>query len=222
MAYFTKDYTEFLKDLAGNNNREWYHANKKRFETSVKQPFEEFITAVIERLKKHDKSLDGLEAKKCIFRIYRDVRFSKDKTPYKTQMSAVVAAGGRKDMDSVGVYLELTPEWVRVYAGMYMPDTEQKDRIRHYIADNAKEFDKLVSDKTFVKFFGKVHGEQNKTVPKELKEAAEKQPLILNKQWYYFSEMKPKEITNPKLVDLVEERYLASKPLSEFLAKAIA
>ena len=220
MAHFTSDYNQFLIDLAGNNNRDWFNANRKRYETDVKEPFQAFIGDVIGRLKKHDKTLDGLSTKQCIFRIYRDIRFSKDKTPYKTQMSAVIAPGGRKDMDNVGIYLELSPEWIRVYSGMYRPSTEQKDKIRYTIAGKMSEFDKLISERKFKNLFGEVRGEKNKTVPKALKQEVQAQPLLYNKQWYFFNQMEPEEITNPKLVDLIEERYLVARPLASFLSDA--
>lgn len=221
MSHFTKDYVKFLKDLAANNNRDWFHENKKRYEESIKKPFEEFVQAVIDRLAKHDKALKDADPKKCIFRIHRDIRFSKDKTPYKTNMSAVITPGGRKDMDSVGIYLEMGPEHVRVYGGVYMPDTQGKEKIRNAIAGDLKGFDKAISAKKFKDLFGEVRGEKNKTIPKEIRAAGEKQPLLYNKAWYYFSQLPPKEITNEKLIDMIEERYKASLPLSKYLMSAM-
>ena len=83
MAWFTSDFNTFFKDLARNNNKEWFDANRKRYEASMKQPFESFTTEVIKRVAKHDKSVK-IGPKEAIFRINRDIRFSKDKTPYKT------------------------------------------------------------------------------------------------------------------------------------------
>ena len=97
MAYFTKDFTKFLKDLEKNNNREWFNENKKRYEESVKEPFYNFIDEMIMRINAIDNNV-AIQPKDAIFRIYKDVRFSKDKLPYKTQVSAVISPGGRKDM----------------------------------------------------------------------------------------------------------------------------
>ncbi len=221
MSHFTKDYVKFLKDLAGNNNRDWFQANKKRYEESVKNPFNGFVQELIDRLAKHDKSLKGLEPKQCIFRINRDIRFSKDKTPYKTSMSAVIADGGRKGMLNTGIYVELTPEHVRVYSGLYQLDAKGKDRVREQIAGDMKGFDKTISAKKFKDLFGEVRGEKTKTVPKDLKEAAEKQPLLFNKSWYFFSQMPTKEITNPKLIDMIEERYKVARPVADYLTTAL-
>ena len=133
MSYFSPDFIQFFKDLRSNNEREWFHANKKRFETTVKKPFESFISDVIELLSVHDKHI-LITPKEAIFRIYRDTRFSKDKTPYKTHMSAVVSRGGRKDLTSPGVYLECNDEHFRIYSGVYMPNSKQLQRIREAIA----------------------------------------------------------------------------------------
>lgn len=98
MAHFTQDYLDFFKELAANNNKDWFHGNKKRYEASVKKPFEEFVQDIINRTSELDDRFAG-EAKKAVFRIYRDVRFSKDKTPYKLNCSAIIAPGGKKRRD---------------------------------------------------------------------------------------------------------------------------
>lgn len=220
MAYFTPDFLEFFKDLAGNNNREWFQENKKRYEQSVKKPFEVFVTDVIIAVQKEDKSVQ-IQAKDAIFRIYRDVRFSKDKTPYKIQVSAIISARGRKDMLSPGIYLELGPEHVRVYSGIYMPDKDSLYNIRSYIAANLSEFSKLINDKNFVEHFGHIRGDKNKIIPKEFKEVATKQPLIYNKQFYYFGEMDAKVVLDKDLLGKVLSFYKASKPLKALFAKAL-
>jgi len=148
MAYFTKDFTNFFKELAGNNNRDWFMANKSRYEESVKKPFELFIEDMITRLSKEDKRIN-MTAKESIFRIYKDVRFSKDKTPYKISASALISPGGKKDKSTPGVYLELTAEHVRFYSGSHVLEKDQLQKVRSYIADNLKAFDKVISAKDF-------------------------------------------------------------------------
>ncbi|MEL6943413.1 MAG: DUF2461 domain-containing protein, partial [Bacteroidota bacterium] len=105
MKHFTPDFLNFFKDLRANNEREWFHANKKRYEQSVKIPFQAFIADVIEHASIFDPNI-LITPKDAIFRIYKDTRFSKDKTPYKLHASAVVSRGGRKDLTSIGIYLE--------------------------------------------------------------------------------------------------------------------
>lgn len=220
MAYFTDDFVNFFKELAANNDRDWFHANKKRYEESVKKPFEAFIGDIIAKVKETEPDLE-LEPKQAIFRIHRDIRFSKDKTPYKLNTSAIVAKGGRKGMHSPGMYLELNPEEVRVYGGMYMPDKDLLYSVREQISNNMAAFDKAINDKTFKKVYGEIQGDKNKVIPKEFKEAAEKQPLLYNKAFYYYTKLPVKLITSPKLADEVMSAYAAAKPVREFLRKAV-
>lgn len=219
MSHFTKDYVAYFKDLAANNNRDWYHANKKRYEQSVKKPFNEFVADIIDRVAKKDPKF-RIEPKDAIFRMARDIRFSKDKTPYKLHMSAVISPGGRKDMTTPGMYVQLGPEDVRVYGGLYMTEKDQLYKIREYIANNLKAFDKAINDKKFKATYGELHGEKNKIIPKEFREAAEKQPLIFNKGFYYFVKLKPSLIAKPELCDVIMEHYEIGKPVREFLTKA--
>jgi uncharacterized protein (TIGR02453 family) len=220
MAWFTPDFNKFFIELAPNNNKEWFDANRKRYEKSVKEPFETFVAEVIKQVAKVDPKVT-ITPREAIFRINRDVRFSKDKAPYKSRMSAVVASGGRKDHSSGGIYFEIGPENVAFYGGQYMPDKEQLQRIREHIAANLAQFKKLRTAKAFVDHFGEIQGEKNKIVPKEFKEALAKEPLIANKQFYFMAELPPKNVTSPKLVDLLLEHYTAMKPMNDFLAAAL-
>lgn len=220
MAWFTTDFNQFFKDLARNNNKEWFDANRERYEASVKKPFEAFTTAVIERVAKHDKAV-AITAKEAIFRINRDIRFSKDKTPYKLNTSAIVSPAGRRDHVSPGIYYELGPENVRIYGGVYMPDKEQLEGIRLAIMHDPKGFRKAISAPAFTDLFGTVQGEANKVLPAEFKEAAKKEPLIANKQFYVVAELCPSLVADPKLMDVVMEHYQALLPFNTWLAKAL-
>lgn len=220
MTYFTKDYHKFLKDLNKNNNREWFHANKKRYETSVKNPFYDFVEVMIEQLSAIDKRI-VITPKDAIFRINRDIRFSKDKTPYKTQMSAILSPGGRKNRSTPGLYIQFGVEDVRLYSGMYMVDKKVLQRIREKIVSHPKEFKKLITTKKFVNHFGEIHGEKNKRIPKEFQESAAQQPLLFNKSFYYFATFKPTIVEEPKLPKLLIDHFKAAQPLNAFLAEAL-
>ena len=197
-AYFTKNFLKFLKDLEKNNNRDWFKANKKRFDEDVKVPFENFIGVMIDKMQEKDPGII-ITPKDAIFRIYRDVRFSKDKSPYKTQMSAILSKGGRKDMSTPGVYLEMSPGKFSIYSGAYMPDKNQLQGIREAIASDLKGFKKLINGASFKKKFGEIKGDKNKRLPKEFMEVAEQQPLIFNKQFYYHADLKADTILDTKL-----------------------
>ena len=220
MAYFTQDYLDFFKELAANNHKDWFHANKKRYELSVKEPFNVFVQDIIDRTAKVDNRFEG-KAKDAVFRVYRDVRFSKDKTPYKLQMGAVIAPGGKKEgMGIPGMYLELGPAHFRFYSGIYQPEKEMLYRIREHIIKHDSEFNKLITDADFVERFGEIRGEKNKVLPKEFKVAAEKQPLVFNKQFYFFAELPPETILRDNFADIIMEYFQASNPMREFLTKA--
>ena len=220
MAYFTEDYLNFFKDLAANNNRDWFQANKKRFEASVKDPFLAFVAEIIDRTTKIDKRFEA-DPKKAVYRIYRDVRFSKDKTPYKMNMSAVIAPGGRKEGIGIpGMYLEMGAEHFRFYCGLYAPEKEVLYQVRQYIIKHSAQLNKLVSDKVFVDKFGELRGDKNKMLPKEFKEAAQKQPFVFNKQFYFFASLPPETILREDFGELVMEYFVDSEPMRNFLTKA--
>lgn len=220
MAWFTADFNQFFKDLAKNNNKEWFDTNRKRYEASVKVPFETFVGEAIARVSKVDPTVT-ITPREAIFRVNRDIRFSKDKTPYKMKMSAIVSAGGRKDHSASGIYFELGPENVAFYGGQYQPEKEQLLQLREHIAANLKKFKDLYEDKNFVKHFGSIQGDRNKIVPAEFKAALAKEPLLANKQFYFMAELPPTTVTSPKLADLLMEHYKAMRPLNEFLATAL-
>ena len=223
MAFFTEEYLQFFKELAPNNHKDWFHENKKRYEKHVKIPFEKFVGHMITRLSDFDDDLKTLQPKSCIFRINRDIRFSKDKAPYKLQMSAIIAKGGRKEMVNPGIYMELTPEKLGIYSGVYMPEKDQLLQIRNHIAANQKQFQKLISQAQYLKYFPNgIQGEKNKVLPAELKEAAAQEPLIFNKQFYWHTKLAPETILADNLDEIVIEHYLASKNLSLFFKEALS
>ncbi len=221
MSYFEADFIAFFQELSANNNKEWFHTNKKRFEKSVKQPFENFVQEMIDRLRSKDPSID-IAPKDAVFRIYRDVRFAKDKTPYKTHMAALISPTGRKDPGNPGLYFQMNAEEVRIYGGVYMVEKDALHRLRSYISTHLDEFERLLAGPEFRAKFDELRGEQHKRIPPEFKAAAQKQPLLLNKQFYFFAKLKPKTVLRDDLADTLMDYYLAGKPLSDFLKKGLA
>ncbi|MDQ3099923.1 MAG: DUF2461 domain-containing protein [Bacteroidota bacterium] len=219
MKWFTPDLNLFFKELARNNNKEWFDANRKRYEESVKKPFEVFVAELIARIAKLDPAVK-IEPKDAIFRINKDVRFSKDKMPYKLNTSAIVSPGGRKDHGVPGVYLELGPEHVQIFGGSYTPEKEQLHQIRTKIASELKTFKKLYAAKDFVDHFGSIQGEKNKVLPPEFKELAKTEPLIANKQFYYSATLPAKSVSEPDLIETIMRHYKAMWPMNAFLATA--
>src|SRR5665811_2091282 len=122
---------EFLNDLSANNNREWYHSNKERY-TESKEKILFLTDVVINEIRKFDRDIPALSPKDCVFRIFRDVRFSNDKRPYKTNFGAFISKGGRKSMHA-GYYFHIEPGGSFCGGGIYMPPAEPLKIIRNYI-----------------------------------------------------------------------------------------
>ena len=220
--YLDEDFKQFFIDLAPNNTSEWFNQNRKRYEKSVKVPFQKLVDATIQTLSGMDKNLKGIKASDCIFRINRDIRFSKDKTPYKLSMSAAIAPGGKKNMTYPGFYFEAGPEGINIYSGVYMAEKEQLEALRRHIMKNLKTFSALKADKEFVeKFGGEILGEKNARLAPEFKEAAEKEPLLFNKQFYYKAFLEPSNLTKNNLTEILGTYFKAAQPMSTFLCKPL-
>ena len=220
MKYFEPDYLDFFKELAANNNKEWFDANRKRYEAVVRDPFKHFVGELIHHLAARDPELN-IEPKDVIFRINRDIRFSKDKTPYKTNNSAVISPEGRKNKNHPGIYIEFGPERMAFYGGIYMPSPKEVGRVRTYMSQNLKELEAILSSRDFVDNFGVVHGEKSKRIPKELMEAAGVQSLIWNKNWYYFKHLPPETIIGDELMETILDLRDKSEPIKNYLHNAI-
>lgn len=221
MSFFKQDFLDFFMELAPNNNKDWFDVNRKRYENFVKKPFQDFVQHLINQVAKTDKTFKGLEAKDCIFRINRDIRFSNDKSPYKLMVSAVVAPNGKKSKAVNGIYFELGPEHVRVYGGIYEIEKEDLYLVREGIAKNLKEFQTLINEPAFKKTFGTILGEKNKIIPAEFKESAEKEVLLFNKQFYFFAEFPAEKVLDSKLDQLILDCFEIGKPVEQFFNKFI-
>jgi uncharacterized protein (TIGR02453 family) len=147
-----KDILEFLSDLKANNNREWFYENRDRYQlTKIK--FEDYVSRIIGEISLFDPQVGLPAAKDTIFRIFRDVRFSKDKLPYKTNFGAFIANGGRKS-PKAGYYFHLEPGASMIGGGIYMPQPEVLKKIRQEIYFNAGDFRKLLEENKFKRIFG--------------------------------------------------------------------
>ena len=221
MTILKQDFVDFYKELAANNNKDWFDLNRKRYEESVKKPFAAFVQDFINEMAKSNPVYKELTASECIFRINRDIRFSKDKTPYKLFSSAVISPNGKKSDSVHGIYFELNPEAVRVYGGIYEIDKERLMQVREGIAGNLKEFRAIIDSKAFVSTFGEILGDKNKVLPSELKEMAQKEPLLLNKQFYVMCEFPPELISSPDLLKMLQHCYEVIMPLEQFFNQFI-
>jgi len=216
MQFFSNEFILFFSKLEKNNNRDWFNEKKTIFNNLVKEPFEIFIEALLNEIKEDDENI-RLTPKEAIFRIYKDVRFSKDKTPYKTNVSAIISEGGRKDFTSPGIYLELNKDGLKFYGGAHFLERNQLQNLREFISDNLDEFHSLINDKKFKKNFGLILGEKNKRIPSEFKELNLTEPLIANKQFYFLKTLNSKKMLSKNLLKTVMDLYHIGKPFNEFL-----
>lgn len=217
MSYLNKSFIEFFKGLSENNTTAWFAEHRKDYEKSVKEPFKELVEEMIKRIQKHQPEIN-ITAGDAIFRINKDIRFSKDKTPYNTHVSANISSQGRKSKEEPGFYFQLSPEGIMIYGGAYMVEKDSLQCLRSHIAANIKEFAKLYNDKTFKEKFGAIQGEQNKKLPDEFKAILDKEPLIANKQFYFGANLKVTQITKDDLPNVLMEYYTAGKKMNDFLS----
>lgn len=213
--WISKEYIQFFKELNKNNNKEWFHANKKRYEEHVKKPFDRLTSHLLSEIGADIPSNDA------IFRINKDIRFSKDKSPYKTFMAAIISHGGRKNMQIPGIYIHMEPGNVMIGGGSYDPSKENLGKIRAAIVKNPIEFEKIVSAKEFVQAFGGVKGEKNKILPHPFKEHIDIHPLILNKQFYFMKTIEDEAfILRDDLDKVILQHGAIAKDFNKFLSDA--
>ncbi len=220
MTYFSKESISFFEELAGNNHKERFHANRSRYETYIKNPIRTLTQAVIDRVAEVEPWFD-LEPKNAVFRINRDIRFAKDKTPYKTHVAASINHGGRKAFDRPGLYIHFWLDWVWLWSGCYKPDKQQLSRIRRMLVDQQPAIDKILHNPQFLALFGEMKGEKNKIIPKEFKPYLEQQPLVAHKQFYFMAEYPSSMMVRDDIVDRIMEHWHAATPWNKLLESVL-
>ena len=221
MSYLTREFLEFFAELERNNRREWYHENKRRYYAHVKEPFEELVGELIFRIGKQDPEI-AIEPREAIFRLARDTRFSRDKTPYKTHASAVISPGGRKH-EGPGMYVQLSARGVDIGGGVYRPGTAEIRKIRGAIRREGDILAQALRAGAFRQLFGgELKGEKYKRLPKEDAELTDRYPFIGNRQFFYYVEYgDPKLILRDDLTDFIMRHYEAGKEVNAFLSRAL-
>jgi uncharacterized protein (TIGR02453 family) len=209
---------QFLEQLKNNNTKAWFDANRVQYEVSKKE-FLHLNQAIIEELSKFDATVVGLEAKACLFRINRDVRFSNDKSPYKTNFSAYIAEGGKKS-SSCGYYFHLEPGKSAIGGGMWQPDAKVLAKVRQEIDYNFNDFKKIIKNASFVKSFGSISGAQLKTTPKGYPADHPAIEYLKYKSWIGMHSFTDKEITDKAFVSNFCKQAKVLKPLLDFFNTA--
>lgn len=223
MSFFTQAYLDFFLELSANNHKEWFDANRQRYEQHVKKPFELFVARLIAGTQAIDPRIQ-IQPRDAIFRINRDIRFSADKTPYKTNRSAVIGLGGRRQYDIPGYYIQLGPDYLWIGGGLYGMDKALLGRARSNMAAEPGAIDALLAQPAFKKYYGgQLLGEKSKVLPRAYKELADRQPLLYHKYWYYMAELKD---TSPMLApdfdQLVLIHFAAGREVNAYLESLVA
>lgn len=209
----------FLQKLCVHNNREWFADNKHEYET-CKAEFEEKVSSLITEISKFDSTIAGLTPKDCTYRIYRDTRFSDDKTPYKIHMAAYIAAGGKK-VGTAGYYLHIEPDNSMLAGGLYLPPSDVLFQVRSLIYDHPQEFIDIIQEPTFVKLFGELDSDKKlKGMPRGFSKDFEYADLIKNTSYVVTHAISDDSIESKDMVLYSVEAFKALKEFNSFLNQA--
>lgn len=212
---------DFLQGLAIHNNKEWMEANKETY-NEAKTSYIELISALLDRLKEFDPGVSSLTAKDCIFRINRDVRFSKNKAPYKGNFGASISEGGKKSA-SAGYYLHLQPgNESFIGGGLYMPPAEDLKKIRQEIDYNAPELLKIVSEKSFKQYFGVIQGDKLARAPKGYSPDHPNIEFLKLKSYVVLHKLSDEDVRAKDFIQNLTEKCRAMKPFLDFLNVAVS
>ncbi len=214
---------QFLKQLAKNNSKEWFDANRKKYEVA-KEDHIQSVQKILNEFSKTDTTLSSLIAKDCLFRINRDIRFSKNKSPYKTNFGAYINANGKKSMKA-GYYLHIQPEESFVGGGLYQPDADALKKIRQEIDYNFDEFKSIINNKKFKAVYTKGLSKEGEVSlsrpPKGYDENNPAIEFIKLKSIIAMTPLTDAQLTDKKFVSTVVKAFQALHPLIVFSNKAL-
>jgi uncharacterized protein (TIGR02453 family) len=216
----TSETYDFLRELKENNNREWFDSNRKRYE-KIRENLVQVTEILIHEISQIDRSVAGLVPKDCLFRINRDIRFSNDKSPYKTNMGVFIAPGGKNSINA-GYYMHIEPGGSFIGGGIYMPPSPVLKTIREEILNNYEEFTEIISHKDFTSNFSTFWGEKLKTKPKGFPDDFEGIEYLRLKNYTVLKEMNDKQMISSTLIDTIKKVFGALYPLNRFINNAIA
>ncbi len=213
----------FLKNLKKNNNKAWFDTNRPKYEIA-KADFVELVKITLEAFIKKDKTLDTLTFNDCMFRINRDVRFSKNKDPYKTNMAMYFVKGGKKS-NLAGYYFHCEPGGKSfVGGGLYGGEADQIKKVRQEIDYNWEEFSGIITNKTFKKYFGDLSRDMANSLQREPKGYEKDNPAIdylKMKSWVASMPISDTDLTDPHLSKKIIEAFTAMQQLNHFFNRAL-
>jgi uncharacterized protein (TIGR02453 family) len=218
MTQLSKKIFTFLEKLKANNNRDWFHANKSEYHEN-QQEMIAFADDLLAKLNKHDV-IETVSGKKALFRIYRDVRFSKDKSPYKTHFSGSFTRATK--LRRGGYYFHVQPGGhSMVGGGFWNPNKDDLLRIREEIALDASELRAILGDKNFVDTFGTLEGDQLKRAPKGFDPEHEAIDLLRYKQFIFSRSFTDEEVLAPDFAKTLDQCFRAMRPFFDYMSEVL-
>lgn len=210
-----KTIISFLKDLQKNNNKEWFDANRDRYQES-KEHMLFFTELLIQEIHKVDPEIPLLSPKDCLFRIFRDVRFSNDKTPYKTHMGSFIARGGRKSKRA-GYYVHIEPGNSFLGGGIWCPQPPELKAIRSEIFEHPEDFKEIIEAPKFKKYFPEIQGEKLKTAPKGFPKDFEEIELLRPKSYAFGFQVNDQKVLGEDFVGLIVDAFQELARVNQYL-----
>ncbi|UFH35623.1 DUF2461 domain-containing protein [Flavobacterium acetivorans] len=218
----SKNSLQFLEDLKANNNRDWFLENKKRYET-FKKDYHQMVADFLDVMKPLDPSLEMLEVKNCVFRINRDIRFSKDKSPYKAHLGVWLSSGA-KGKNRSGYYVHIEKGASFIAGGFYAPEAEDLKKVRKEIAFFHDDLEAILNDPNFKREFGDF-SRNEKSVLKNPPRGYEKEhpaiELLKLKSFETIQKFDISEVSQKDFVSKMSKKLILLKPLNDFINRAL-
>lgn len=210
---------QFLEELSENNHKEWFHKNRDWYEESRNKVL--FVTEVVmNEIRKFDPEIPAMDPRECLFRIFRDVRFSNDKRPYKTNFGSYIARGGRKSMRA-GYYFHVEPGKSFSGGGIYMPPAEPLKAIRLHLNEHAEEFLEIINDQNFKRYYPAMMDHQLKTAPKGFDKNSEYINLLRYQSFAFSTPVADEVWLGGNFMEPIVESFRQLQPIISFLNRAL-
>jgi uncharacterized protein (TIGR02453 family) len=211
----------FLRNLKRNNRREWFQPRKAEYEKLIKLPMLELIGCLNEEFARFAPNY-VTAPQKATYRIYRDTRFSKDKSPYKTHVSAIFPHGRGSKKEGAVFYFHFTEKELLVFGGVYMPEPDELLAYRTLLQERYAELQEILQDSRLRRMLGQLQGETLSRMPKGFPPDHPAESLLRGKQWYLEHTLDVRAVTSPKLLSALTKHFEVMAPMVEFLNQALA
>jgi uncharacterized protein (TIGR02453 family) len=221
MSYFSNKTLTFLRGLNRNNSKAWFDEHRAEYQQHLREPYLALAEDLCEAVGLGEPEYE-LDPKRAIYRINRDIRFSNDKTPYKTNLGITVGRREKHDPSWPAYTARIGLDGIAIGGGLYMPEPPLRDQVRRWLATNPEAGPSVLANSHYRTYFGEISGERNKRLPKDLTDLALNEPLVYHKQWLFWAEWPDaKLLLDPDLDQFIMERWQAGRVLNDVLKRAV-